>query len=254
LTEREQEISTLKTERIKNYLICEFKNSTDEEFHSAYYALKNWDKFSSSRDNPYSTIERKDIDDYIRNFKMKKAKDRTIANALHYLGLFFKYYNEAMLSIHINERKKEFDTQIRNDIKNNKPIPEEHITRLYQKAKPKYKVIMRLLMVEPYKDRIPIKALNRLKFIQINQETYQFSLDNKIIEITRETSNLAKPLMEKNMKKGDFRLFTITLRTMNAQIKTYSKKAGLPEHIKLMDLVKYSRNRTRDELIDILQG
>jgi hypothetical protein len=79
---------------------------------------------------------------------------------------------------------------------------------------------------------------------------YFFTIDDKKIEINRETVKIAEPNIKKNISKGNKRLLEIKSgRQIETRMENYTKRIGLSYPVKAMHLRKFGKNHSPDEIV-----
>jgi len=238
---REMMLSKIKTPRIKDYINIAYGNAETGSFYGVYNALSNWEKFIVSRENHNSATN---IDSY--TLSLRKLKPKTAFNYLYYLGSYFRHYNQTDLSSKVADRKKEFVKRFKKDIT---PIHPNDVEALYNAAKPKVKLTIRLLLLEKRK----ICEIEKITYVGKDIEgKSQFSLDNKIIPINDITVKLAEDLLERNLLRGDKRLLSAGQKPMTDNIRELAKKIGLPYIVNSKDLRKFADTQHPDIILKIL--
>ncbi|MGD6852476.1 MAG: hypothetical protein ACQCN6_10505 [Candidatus Bathyarchaeia archaeon] len=252
---KELKISEIKTKDIKDYLRFKFLDKEEKQFWNAYSALISWERFCLNRDNPYSPIELNDLAKYTE-FLKNKSENNTASSYLHYLIAYFKFNNDIELSNFGRELKKGFGKLITKAKKQQRPIPEQDIITLnhylnsQSKVRRRYKIIMRILLLE----NIKVTDIDKIRFVPIVGGNYQFSINNQISPpLNEETIKLAEAEMQENLKRGDNRVLTTNREAIDEQMKIYAKGAGIKYDVTPYTLKRFSKHRTKEELISILQ-
>lgn len=238
-------LSKIKTNRIKDYIKITFKNAEEGSFQAVCIALSDWENFLLSRDNPISALKLSDIDSYALNLR-NRVKPRTASNYLQYLALYFKHYNEIDLSNRVKERNREFKKEFSKDIL---LIHPKDVETLYSKAKPKAKLMIRLLLLEP---QIDIGLLEKIVYSGKDAKgKVQFRIGDKITPINETTLKLAQPLLERNLRRGDLRLLSTCKRAMDEYFSIYTRKV-LPYKITPNNLRRFAETQHPDVVLKVL--
>jgi hypothetical protein len=239
-------ISRIKSSRVRNYIRIAFDQAREGSFKAVCFALSDWETFLLSRDNPNSEVKISDIDQYALSLK-NRVKPRTASHYLQYLGLYFRHYEEINLSDRAKDRKKEFDKGFSKDQLRLHP---KDVKMLYEKAKPKAKLMIRLLLLECQTD---IGLLE--KIVYAGKDTIgrpQFRIDDKLIHVNETTIKLAEPLLERNLRRGDNRLLSTGYRAMDTYISDFAKKVGLQYKVTPRDLRRFAVNQHPDVVLSVL--
>ena len=87
---------------------------------------------------------------------------------------------------------------------------------------------------------------------QDSKGSFDFHNEGKIISINKETVNIAKPLIERNISKGDNRLVCMCSRTISERIHDSAEQLGFSDKVNPMVLRKFGKVHRQDELIEWL--
>lgn len=250
---REFQLSTMRTNRIRNYLRIAFLNDPKKvrQFNNAYYALTDWEKFYLSRENPSTALTSKEIGDYALNLRSRALKPKTASNYLHYLSGYFTSNNEEQFYVTSMKYYKDFVGEFR---KEKNCIPIRHIWNMYKHAEVTDQVLFRLLIFE----NIPIQMLETVKFYKTVHGIYRFTYlqqgEEKSVEINEETVKIAEPLLKSNLEKKTDLFLPFGKRTIIEHVENIRKQLGIEEEISPQDIRNFGERQNRAEMLELFRG
>jgi hypothetical protein len=254
MLKRESELPEITGRGMRDYLDRVYAHSKPSSKELAEISLRHWQHYILSRENPNSDIEIRDITRFVSNLSRKELP-KTVVNYLGQIVSYFEHENEKELANQMKSEKLKFDKELAIAKKNVEPMRVKDVIRLYQstslrdKVLKKDKILIRLLLLEKH---IPVRSLGKIFVRQDSKGSYDFHNEGKIISINEETVKIAKPLIERNISKGDNRLVCMCSRRISERIHDSAEKLSFSDKVNPMVLRKFGKVHRQDELIEWL--
>ena len=250
LLKDESELPEITTDKMRVYLDIHLASKGPESKKLADISLRHWQKYLSSREDPNRDIKIEDVTRYISNLQ-KKESIRTTSSYLGQLENYFGYQQpKKELADYVTQKMKELAKEIVKIEKNFVPMRHREISGLYQRASLVDKILIRLLLLE----KLPISGLGKISVRKYSNGEYEFSIGKEKISINEETVKIAKPLIEKNIKKSGNKLLRISTRQIQKRIHTAGEKINLPYKVSPKDLRRFGKNHHPNDLMEILSS
>lgn len=250
LLKDELELPEIITDKMRVYLDVHLASKGPEIQKLADISLRHWQKYLLSWEGPNRVIKIEDVTRYISNLQ-KKVSIRTTSSYLGQLENYFGYQpKKKELADYVNKKMKELAKEIVKIEKNFVPMRHRDISGLYQRASLADKILIRLLLLE----KLPIRCLEEISVRQYSNGEYEFSIGKEKISINEETIKIAKPRIEKNIKKSDNKLLGFSTRQIQKRIRTAGEKINLLYKVSPKDLRRFGKNHHPADLMEILSS